>query len=97
MCDFLNYLRMVFLVVLGRGRAARLPTSRRQAVRRIGTAGLRRMKTPKTLVPRMAPILANNRCIPCDEDLRRVRERERTINQLYLTAKTAEPYSLYYK
>ena len=77
MCDFLNYLRMVFLVVLGRGRAARLPTSRRQAVRRMGTAGLRWMKTPKTLVPRMAPILANNRCIPCDEDLRRVRERER--------------------
>lgn len=67
--SLLIYLRRVFLVVLGRGRAATEPTVSIQAVRRMGTAGLTWMKRPKMFVPRMAPMRANNRCIPCEEDL----------------------------
>ena len=46
-----------------------LPTSRRQATSRMGMVGSTRMNRPKMLVPRMAPILANRRWIPWEEDL----------------------------
>ena len=63
------YLSKVFLVVFGRGRAAILPTNNTQATRSIGIDGLTCSNSPNILVAIMAPILANNKCIPIADDL----------------------------
>ncbi len=59
-----NYFKSVFLVVLGRPKAAIVPTKKRQATIMIGMLGATWTNKPNIFVPRMAPIRAMSRCVP---------------------------------